>query len=293
MRASLAVFSLSIFLGAAAASAQSLPQSASLGQQPGYSAAYCSGFFADQKVPDDIRLISGEQSEYKITFNRGENVYINRGQDQGVRVGDRFMVVRHENDPLSDNVHWFKWQSKVTKAMGTSYLDAGQVRVINVQPKVSIAEVIFSCDYMQRGDILRPYVERPSPPYKDPATFDHFAPVSGKPVGTMVIGFDYAESYGQNSTVFVNLGSAQGVKVGDYMRIFRHQGEPGEYAPQTADYQYKLYGFGSTPQKYSWKDLPREVLGEAIVLNVSKNSATVLITFSNAEVYAGDYVEIE
>ncbi|MGA2419370.1 MAG: hypothetical protein ABSG69_04760 [Candidatus Acidiferrum sp.] len=293
MRASLAVFSLSIFLGAAAASAQSLPQSAPLGQQPGYSAANCSGFYADQKVPDEIRLISGEQSEYKITFSRGDSVYINRGQDQGVRVGDRFMVVRHERDPLSDNVHWFKWQSKLTKAMGTSYLDAGQVRVINVQPKVSIAEVIFSCDYMQRGDILRPYVERPSPPFKDPATFDHFAPVSGKPVGTMVIGFDYAESYGQNSTVFVNLGSAQGVKVGDYLRIFRHQGEPGENVPQTADYQYKLYGFGSTPEKYSWKDLPREVLGEAIVLNVSKNSATVLITFSSTEVYAGDYVEIE
>jgi hypothetical protein len=293
MRASLAVFSLSIFLGAATASAQSLPQSAPLGAQPGYSAANCSGFYADQKVPDEIRLISGEQSEYKITFYRGDNVYINRGQDQGVRVGDRFMVVRHEKDPLSDNVHWFKWQSKLTKAMGTSYLDAGQVRVINVQPKISIAEVIFSCDYIQRGDILRPYVERPSPPYKDPATFDHFAPVSGKPVGTMVIGFDYAESYGQNSTVFVNLGSAQGVKVGDYLRIFRHQGEPGEITPQTADYQYKMYGFGSTPEKYSWKDLPREVLGEAIVLNVSKNSATVLITFSSSEVYAGDYVEIE
>jgi len=293
MRASLAVFSLSLFLTAAATSAQSLQQSAPLGAQPGYSATNCSGFISDQKVPDEIRLISGEQSEYKITFSRGDYVSINRGQDQGVRVGDRFIVVRHEKDPLSDNVHWFKWQSKLVKSMGTSYLDTGQVRVVNVQPKVSVAEVIFSCDYMQRGDILRPYVERPSPPFKDPSTFDHFAPVSGKPVGTLVIGFDYAEAYGQNSTVFVNLGEAQGLKVGDYLRVFRHQGEPGEQVPQTADYQYKLYGFGSAPEKYTWKDLPREVLGEAIVLNVSRNSATVLVTFSSAEMYAGDYVEIE
>jgi hypothetical protein len=162
-----------------------------------------------------------------------------------------------------------------------------------VQPKVSIAEIIFSCDYMQRGDILRPYMERPSPPYKDGAAFDHFAPVSGKPVGTLVIGYDNADSFGQNTTVYINLGAAQGVKVGDYVRIFRHQGEKGESAPQTADYQYKLYGFGSAPEKYSWKDLPREVLGEAIVLNVTRNSATVLVTFSSVEMYAGDYVEIE
>src|SRR5271168_261971 len=122
MRASLAVFSLVLFLTAAATSAQSLQQSAPLGAQPGYSATNCSGFISDQKVPDEIRLISGEQSEYKITFSRGDYVSINRGQDQGVRVGDRFIVVRHEKDPLSDNVHWFKWQSKLTKAMGTSYL---------------------------------------------------------------------------------------------------------------------------------------------------------------------------
>lgn len=309
MRVKLAVFSLALFLGAAATlivssidtsaaspaatPAQSLPQSAPTGSQPGYSAANCSGFFSDTKVPDEIRLISGEQSEYKITFARGDNVFINRGQDQGVRVGDRFMVVRHEKDPLTDNVNWFKWQSKLIRAMGTSYVDSGQVRVVNVQPKISIAEVIFSCDYMQRGDILRPYVERPSPPYKDPGTFDHFAPISGKPVGTLVIGFDNADSYGQNSTVYVNLGAAQGVKVGDYLRIFRHQGEKGELPPQTADYQYKMYGFGSAPEKYTWKDLPREVLGEAIVLNATRNSSTVLVTFSSTELYAGDYVEIE
>jgi hypothetical protein len=117
--------------------------------------------------------------------------------------------------------------------------------------------------------------------------------VSGKPVGTLVGGFDNADSYGQNSTVFINLGAAQGLKVGDYVRVFRHQGEPRESTPQTAGYQYMLYGFGSTPAKYSWKDLPRELLGEGIVLNVSRNSATVLITYSTLEMYAGDYAEIE
>jgi hypothetical protein len=58
-------------------------------------------------------------------------------------------------------------------------------------------------------------------------------------------------------------------------------------------YQYKLYGFGSAPQRYEWNDLPREVLGEGIVISVSRNSSTVMITFNSLEVFAGDYVEIE
>jgi hypothetical protein len=93
--------------------------------------------------------------------------------------------------------------------------------------------------------------------------------------------------------MYVNLGAAQGVKVGDYMRLFRYQGKDIEAVPQTKGYAYQIYGFGSTPARYEWKDLPREVLGEGIVLNASRNAATVFVTFSSVEIYAGDNVEIE
>jgi len=39
--------------------------------------------------------------------------------------------------------------------------------------------------------------------------------------------------------------------------------------------------------------LPREVVGEGIVINVSRNSSTVLITYSSLTMYTGDYVEVE
>jgi hypothetical protein len=93
--------------------------------------------------------------------------------------------------------------------------------------------------------------------------------------------------------VYVNLGTNQGVKVGDYFRVFRYQGSNAETAPNFSDYQYSMYGFGSTPVKYQWNDLPREVLGEGIVINVSHNSATMFVTYSKLELFAGDYVEIE
>lgn len=295
MRAIVAGLCLSMIFGTAISRAQDAPAAASP-QVPSYvqpdtSFVNCSGFYTDQKVPDEMRLISGEQSNYKLTFGHGDFVYINRGMNQGVRVGDRFSVVRPEGDPVK--VNWFKWQAKLSKAMGAPYVDLGQLQVVKVQPTVSIATVSFSCEMMRRGDIIRPYVERPVGPFKEVGQFDHFAPASGKPVAMVVAGTDGTQLAGTHNTVYVNLGAAQGVKVGDYFRVFRYQGTRTEAAPNDKDFQYKLFGYGSNPQRYEWKDLPREVLGEGVVLTVSRNSSTVLITHSTIEIYAGDYVEIE
>src|SRR3984893_6348911 len=291
MRANLAALCLAAFAGAGVCHGQSAPEPTGTTAQPGFNAVYCSGFMKDTRLPRDLYVISGEQAGYRIIFSQRENVYINRGSENGVRIGDRFMVVREEED--ANRVDWFKGQSKIAKAMGILYADLGHLRVIDVQPKTSVAEVVFSCDYMQRGDIVRPFEERSAPPYKEPGTFDHFAPVSGKPVGMVVSSSSFQQSQGQGMTTYVNLGAAQGVTGGDYIRIFRYQGKEIETVAQSKGYAYQIYGFGSTPVRYEWKDLPREVLGEGIVLNTSRNAAAVFITYSTTEVYPGDNVEIE
>src|SRR6202521_3631615 len=188
MRAKLAGLTFFLFFAAVTTSAQEGGQPGSATNSPDYAAVNCSGFISN-RVPEDIRVISGEQSNLKITFAHGDYVYINRGRDKGVQVGDRFSVVRPDKDPLE--VPWFKWQNKLIKAMGQLYVDAGQVAVVNVQPNVSIAQIALSCGYIQRGDIVRPYVERPSPPFKDASTFEHFAPASGKRVAMVVAAKDY------------------------------------------------------------------------------------------------------
>ena len=293
MRAKLATLCVSILSGAVVCSAQTAPEAATGPTgQPDYSSVYCSGFVSDPKVPDEIRVISGEQSSYKIVFARGEYIYINRGEEQGVKIGDRFAVVRPETDPANE---WFYGQPKLTKEMGTIYRDIGHVRVVSVHPKVSIAEIVFSCNYMQRGDVVRPFEERPAPPYKEAIRFDHFAPISGKPVGTVVSAFDFHQELGRGDAAYVNIGANKGVKVGDYMRVFRYQENKKDVSASAGEhnYQYKVFGFGSAPARYEGKDLPREILGEGVVLNVTKGAATVLITFSSSEMYAGDFAEIE
>jgi hypothetical protein len=293
MRAKLAALCVSILTGAVVCSAQTAPESTPRPTgQADYASVYCSGFMSDPKVPDDIRVISGEQSGYKLTFARGDYIYMNRGEDKGVKVGDTFAVVRPDIDPANE---WFYGQPKLLREMGTLYRDAGQVRVVSVHPKISIAEVVFSCNYIQRGDVVRPFEERPAPSYKETTRFDHFAPISGKPVGTIVSSFDFHQELARGDAAYVNIGANKGVKVGDYMRLFRYQQAKKDVSASAKehDYQYKVFGFGKAPARYEGKDLPREILGEGIVLSVTKGAATVLITYSTSETYAGDFAEIE
>lgn len=292
MRAKLAAFCVSILASAGVCAAQTPAGTTNPNGQVDYTKVYCSGFVSDPKVPDDIRVISGEQSSYKIVFSRGDYVYVNRGQQQGVKLGDVFSIVRPAKDEANE---WFYGQDKTAKRMGTLYRDLGQIRIVNVEPQTSVAEILFSCGYMQRGDVARPFVERPAPPYKDAAKFDIFAPASGKPVGTIVTSYDWHQAVGAGITTYVNIGASKGVKVGDYVRLFRYQTSKDDVSARAGepDMQYKVFGFGSAPKKYAGKDLPREVLGEGIVLNVTKDAATVLVTYAREEAYAGDLAELE
>src|SRR5580704_18009239 len=118
MRAKLAAFCVSILASAGVCAAQTPAGTPNPNGQVDYSKVYCSGFVSDPKVPDDIRVISGEQSNYKIIFSRGDFVYVNRGQQQGVKLDDVFSIVR----PVKDDANvWFYGQDKLAKKMGVLY----------------------------------------------------------------------------------------------------------------------------------------------------------------------------
>jgi len=252
---------------------------------------YCSGLITDQQVPKDLYVISGEDSRYKTTFREGDAIFINRGAEQGVKVGDEFEVVRPVTDMMARTL-WFKYQAMLSRAMGTRYADIGRLHVLHVDPKTSTAEMDVTCDLMQRGDIVRPFVARPAPQFHD-VKLDPFAAPSGKKTAMVVSAKEYAVLTGAGGIVYVNLGSGQGVKVGDYFRMFRYQGTRNETVFQVKDTAYKAYGFGSAPVAYEWNNLPRQVLGEGIVLRTGPNSSTVMLTTMRKEIFVGDYVELE
>jgi hypothetical protein len=296
MRGKIVLAGLVMLLAAAVASAQDAPAI------PSPSDLYCSGTVTSESVPHDAYILTGVESNIRLFFNENDQVFINRGTSQGVKVGDVFSVVRKIEDPYG--IDWTKWQSAIFKKMGVLWADEGRVRVTIVRPDTSIATVEHSCDTLQRGDILLPFAERPAPPLKSEDSFDPFAPANGKAMAMIIIGKDFQAQVGREDIVYVNLGTGQGVKIGDYFRIFRYTGTEHETVFQDPRYAFDqddqlsvhffpIYGFGSAPKKYDWSNTPREDVGEGIVLRAGQNSSTVLITFSLREIYPGDYVEVE
>lgn len=252
---------------------------------------YCSGIVTTKNPPTSTQIVSGEQSDSKLTFYAGDYVYINRGASKGVKPGDEFSVVRKVDDYT--HYGWFTMQDELLHQMGTQWADIGRVKVLIAGKNVSTAQVENSCDFMQRGDVLVPFEDRPVPPLKPEKDFDRFAPPSGKAKAMVVSGKAFQMESGNYDILYVNLGADKGVKVGDYFRIFRYQGDRHQNLFQLPDVATNGYGYGSAPAGYNWTNLPREVIGEGVVLRTSPKASTVLITYSLREVFEGDYVEIE
>ncbi len=290
MRTKTVVFGLVfVLVGVLASTAKAQQQQAA--KVPTSADLYCSGTITKQPFPTDTSLITGEQSDHKTTFQEGDYVYINKGTAQGAKVGDVFQVIRPVNNTMG--MDWFRGQFWLLRAMGTMWEDKGRLRVVVAQPNVSIAQIEESCNYIQRGDIVLPFIERAAPPFKPADKFDRFAPPSGKATATIVTGKGYTSQLGTRDIAYVNIGSDQGVHVGDYLRVFRYHDRQRENAYQTYKISTHVYGYGSSRGFWNWQNLPRQVIGEAIVVRTAPNSSTILITFSLREIYAGDPVEVE
>src|SRR5581483_4856370 len=109
-----------------------------------------------------------------------------------------------------------KWQFSVLHKMGTVWEDEGRVKVVDARADVSIAQIEHVCGYVQRGDVLLPFVARPEPALKSITKLDRFSPLTGKPLGMLISSQKFFAQVGKNDFVYVNLGNAEGVKIGDY-----------------------------------------------------------------------------
>jgi hypothetical protein len=284
MRIHAALLSLILAGGTALAAAQEGPKT------PNSADIYCSGEVRHAATTPEHYVISGPESYLQAWYGQREHVFINRGSSQGVRVGDQYLVTRPVKDSNPDE--WFRWQRQLMNAMGRLWIDVGRIRVVHVEPNVSVAEIVTSCDAMQRGDHIRPFAARPAPPLRH-EPINPYAPETNRGASMVVLAKDFRQSVGANDVIYINAGSAQGVNTGDYVRIFRYQASRYWKVfvdPHTA---HRAYGFGRAPRVYHWNELPRDIAGEGIVLRTSENASTVLITTSVREIYLGYYVELK
>jgi hypothetical protein len=262
--------------------------------RPTDSDLYCAGYFTQGPVDTSMTILGSEDGGLKNEFVDHDIIYLTRGQ--GAAPGTEFMVVREVRD-LNPRES-FPGQKKMLMSLGTLYAEVARIQIRVANEGSLTAEVTHACDPALAGDLVVPLRQRSAPAYRMPKLVDRFAPSSGKPTGMVVAAKEWAQSLGEGQIVYLNVGSLQGAQVGTYMRVFRTATARSQDPFEAASREYMTVGMGDqrvgrklTPADVA--SLPRNVLGEVMVISVEEGSSTGIITFSREEITIGDMVEIE
>jgi hypothetical protein len=271
-------------------------------QTPTAADIYCAGFLTKERVPDANYVNGGLQTPTSTKFEIGELVYL---AGTGYQTGQLYSVVRELRDVNEYEI--YPGQNKLLAAAGRPYGEIGRVRVVDTRNRSAIATVEFSCDPINPGDVVVPFVERPPVAFHVPGHFDRFAPSTAKVTGRVVLGKDFDGFLGTGMKLYMNVGSNQGVKVGDYFRVERSYTEtlhdPVDslsFKAQTSeDTQARPPSFEAnrfTKTKgpnIHVADLPRRGVGEVVVLNVTPTASSAMVVFALEDVHAGDSVVLD
>lgn len=285
---------------------KTLPTSASFPtervQTPTHADLYCAGFISKQVLPDVNFVAGGLQTPNTTKFVNGDMVYL---AGSGYQVNQQYTIVRELRDP--NRYELYPGQRTLLKATGEPYAELARVRVIDTRSKMAIAQIEFSCDPVNPGDVAIPFAEKQPVAFHPPQRFDRFAPPNGKTSGRIVIAKDFDSVLGTGMKVYMNVGSNQGVKVGDYFRAVRTYDtdlkDPVDSlsfkASTTEDTQKRppsiepnFLNHTNGPQIHV-RDLPRRAVGEIVVLNTTPTTATGMIVFALEDVHIGDGVELD
>lgn len=259
--------------------------------KPTLSDVYCAGFITNQVVPETSFVAAGWATPHQTRFADRDYIYIQGGS---YAEGTQLWVVRHLRDP--NHYQAFPGQRAAISDAGEAYSDLGRVKVIAMRNNIAIAKVEFACDNMVPGDLVMSYTERQIPEFHRPVPFDQFAVPNGRLTGRILMSRDFDLLLGAGRKAYLNVGSDQGVKVGDYFRVVRdyqiakmEKVDSLSYKASTQEDTQK------SPPKFlpgRAGELPRRSLGEAIVIGVTPKSSTVMVTYSLEEMLVGDGVEM-
>lgn len=259
---------------------------------PTYSDLYCSGFVTNQAFDRSRFVIAGLDSPNTTLMVDRNTLYLN---GSGYEENQLYSIIREVRD--LNRYESFPGQRRLLNEVGHPYADLGRVRVIQVRPNLAVAHVEFSCQDIAPGDLVVPFQERPSVPYRrERVKFNQF-PISRNITGRIVMAKEFDMFLGTGQKAYINAGADKGIKAGDYLRVVRGY-DPSEMDPAEA-LSYMSPAAVDT-QKYppeitrsDRQALPKRALGEVLILSVTPTAATGMITLAVDSIKVGDQVELE
>ena len=288
----------------------------------GKSSLYCAGFIRLESLPKMPEIVGAEEEQEQRKFSEGDVVYLNSGSAQGIKEGQAFQIIRPRGKVKGVN-------KQKAGSVGMYIQDVGQLQVFKVNEHTSAAQITMSCDQVLLGDLLAPVPDRESPVRRADGNLDRFADPTGKQTGRLMMAKDSRELLTRNDVVYIDLGSEDQIKTGDYLTIYRPLGtgnitrvdneetsrnrengfqsdryrgggfsiqasrakDSTAFAASNGGYRYRP--ITSKEVKRNRPLMPRKIVGELVVIDVQARTATAMITRVASEVHTGDWVEIQ
>ncbi len=194
----------------------------------------------------DNRLLLAQEDQVIVGLDGAENP----------NVGDRLAVVR----PGARVIH--PWHKQV---LGRALFTLGVLEVTDVKDKAVRARVIYSCDAINNGDRVSPFVLSSFPEGK------LAQPTTRQVEGVIVDTPRFLQLLGLQNLTYLDVGTSQGIGPGDVFAIYR----PNLPVPN--------------PVTGNEQPIPAERLGEMVVIRTTSTTATAVITASAKEVRVGDW----
>lgn len=198
----------------------------------------------------------------------GETVYIDGGQNRGVKVGDRYVILKTVRQRL-----YHPTDASQRNALGSVMQQVGLVRVTVVNPKGSVAVIEKAMDAVEVGDAVASYTEPSNMVLK--LRTDVEEPVKIRDLGHVIFSRDNKDHSGGGDMVIVDKGSADGLQVGDMLLAVKFRPFPVTEAKVASRREM---------EKSS------HYLGQVVVVRVDDTSATCRVVRSVGEVNTGDLV---
>ena len=271
-------------------------------QMPTYADIYCAGFINRQILPDANFVAGGLETPGTTKFVKDDIVYL---QGTGYTAGAEYAIIRELRD--INEYEMYPGQRKLLKATGQPYEEVGRVRIVDTRSKAAVAQIEYACDPINPGDTAIPFAEKTMVNFHPPLRFDRFLPTGSKIAGRIVMGKDFDSELGTGQKLYINVGTNQGVKVGDYFRAVRTYeadlNDPVDSlsfkAAISEDTQKKQPSVDpkmltkSNGPIIHVRDLPRRAVGEIVIIGTTPTTSTGMVVFAMEDVHAGDGVELD
>jgi hypothetical protein len=217
----------------------------------------CGAYIVEDAEDASLRILGAEGGNERISFADREIVFLSKGSNAGVKVGDVY-TAHHTRYRVKHPVS--------TRTLGTKVETTGWVRVILVQENASTAIVEQACMDMHAGDYLKPFEKLNVPLVRRVAPPSRLTPPSGKAAGYVVDNEFEKAATSHGDLLLIDLGSSDGLAPGNRLTVFR-------------------IDFPGVPT-------PRTVVGELAVLTVRERTALAKIIYSRDGILVGDSVEL-